>query len=194
MRMRFTVFGLLGLFLAICDNAPAQKVPSTPQAPLELRISGPGILHTGQTLFFKVTLINRSSAPIAISTREPGTTLPTFSWRIRNLSGERNPTREPHVIVCPLSGVPLKDSDIIVLRPGEHFDVQKPGDPSETFIFPGKGLYFATYAYSFSAWVLDRKNEKTITESAALSPKYIELLKNTPALSVVSNAWPMRYE
>jgi hypothetical protein len=200
MRIRFIVLGLLGLLLAFCGNGSAQKVPASP---LELRISGPGLIRTGQTLLFKVTLINHSSAPIAISMREPGTSLSTFFWRITNSSGKENPTPEPRLFWCPVTGVPLSpsDSDIIVLRPGEHFDVKKPGDPSDDFVFPGKGLYFVTfsyrftaYSYRFTAWTQDEKDDKIHIRFAGLSPKNVELLKNTPDLNVISNAWPMRYE
>lgn len=178
------------------DSSGQAQAPAPAASPLELTISGPGIVRTGQTLLFKATLINRSSAPIAISMRQPNQIFSTFSWKITNSDGKENPHLEAteRFAFCPLS-VPLRDADIRILQPGEHFEIKNAGDPSDLYAFPGKGTYVVTYRYEFSPSIpVEGVDHKYWIGMENLSQVNVDRLKNTPSLSITSNTWLMRYE
>lgn len=57
--------------------------------PLELRISGPRLIHRGDSLKFDVALINRSGEPLALRFPQLFDDPTRFTWSITDTSGRR---------------------------------------------------------------------------------------------------------
>jgi hypothetical protein len=64
----FPVALLMGLTMPL-HSAPPYKKP-TPQRPLELKTVGPGFVHEGEAVKYKAVLIDRSSGPIILASRD----------------------------------------------------------------------------------------------------------------------------
>jgi hypothetical protein len=166
---------------------------SKTNSPLDIVISGPVLIRPGQSLIFKVTLINRSSAPVAIAGYIPGSVGDTFSWTISDSSGRELRRPEPKEFICG-NGPPLLDDKLFVLQPGEKFEYKDAGDPSGMYVFAGKGNYRVTIRYQFappdSTRPLD-KNDYQLHGDGAINPSKLEVLRRTPPINVTSNTWNM---
>jgi hypothetical protein len=184
--------------------APAQvPVPSqvakqvAGQPNLELRLSGPTIIHRGDRVEFKAMLINRSSAPVLIRPSERSHALVFATWwDATDASGV--PLGHESIGYCPVDGLDyshkwrLTDSSIHVLKPGESAEVPLMfPDPRDPLKFRKKGTYQITLHYFFSSpgREADTKDGKLVLknyEIGALSPPNIKLLREATGFSVVS--------
>lgn len=52
-------------------------------------------------------------------------------------------------MTCPLTS-PISDLDIFVLQPGERIDYSGAGDPSDDYVFHGKGFYRVRLTYTLA--------------------------------------------
>jgi hypothetical protein len=131
---------------------PPRKQP-TPQAPLELRISGPSFIREGQAVKYKAVLINRSSEPIVLASPDSPLDF-ILNWTIIDTSGRVLPSRP--FLFCPVGGKGwysdlkrrMKDSDIRLLQPSEKLEFSF-DDISGSYLFPGHGRYQVTFVYSY---------------------------------------------
>jgi hypothetical protein len=198
--MRRLIASALALLIAL--SAPAYSsgqtqtpAPSAPAAsPIELTISGPRYIRLGDDLKFKVTLTNRSDKPVAVRSPFLFGEETRFVWRITDYGGRLLP---PHIyeklFVCPVTG-PVMDFMITVLQPGEKMDYPFAGDPSNSFVFPGKGFYKVTLSY-----VLAPTHYVTISpirppdeKPETYTPQQkVEMIKNQPRFETTSNVWQM---
>jgi len=163
-------------------------------SPIEISISGPRVVIPGQGLNLRVTLVNRSDAPIALSFVDDGWWASRFEWKITDRSGRvlpppapTGPTNE----VCLLNG-PVPEDMIQVLQPGEHYIYSKDEDPSAIFAFPGKGFYEATVRFRFdpaSLTSLTRINGLPQSPLQEMKGPKRTLLYKTPTIDVTSNSW-----
>ena len=197
--MRRLLSSAMALLVALSVPAysPGRPQDASTAAPsIELTISGPRLIHGGQTLKFNVTLTNRSGKPLAF--RPPFGYYDTtqFSWRITDTGGRLLPPHVydgPPVFICPLTG-PVTDRLITILQPGEKMEFPYAGDPSDDYVFHGKGFYRVTLTYvqgpnQFVELAQFRPpNEKP---EAYTPEQKIEMLKNQGSFEVISNVWTM---
>ncbi len=185
--------------LSVPAYAPGQsKTPALVVTPIELRISGPRLIHLGDRLKFTATLTNRSDKPLALRFPFFFTDETQFNWRITNAGGRILPPHiydGPPIYVCPVTG-PLTDSMITVLQPGEKMDYDYLGDPSDDFAFTGKGFYRVTLTYILAPISPDAVRVDPYRSQNEPPEKYtpeqkIEMLKNMPRIEVSSNEWHM---
>ncbi|MGC1620744.1 MAG: hypothetical protein WA765_19805 [Candidatus Acidiferrum sp.] len=170
---------------------PAAAAPS----PIELTISGPRYIRRGDDLNFKVTLTNRSDKPVAVRSPFLFGEETRFLWRITDHGGRLLP---PHIYdqvrgICPVTG-PVMDFMIIVLQPGEKMDYPFAGDPSDSFVFPGKGFYRVTlnYVLAPTQYVTVAPFRPPDEKPGAYTPQQkVEMIKTQPRFETVSNVWQM---
>ena len=192
--MRRLVSSLLGLLIAL--SVPVYSTGQTPASPLEVRISGPRLIHRGQTLKFRVTLTNRSDKPIAVRPSVLFDDETRFTWRLTDTGGR---LLQPHtydgplIFVCPVTG-PVADSMVTVLQPGGSMEFPNVGDPSDVYVFPRKGFYRATLTYvlvptrAIEVFPYRDPDEKP----EAFTPEQkVEMIKNQPRFEATSNVWQM---
>jgi len=210
---RFLLVLLSGLWTVIPApslRAPSQsRTPSNEPPPLEVRISGPGLIRVGQEVRFKIVLINHSAQPIVIADRSTGKMWSNFAWSVVDERGGAVPTaplKPGQILVDDIAGV-LFDRELHVLEPGEKLPYRLAGDPTvsscypsgenmkclEKRVFPGKGAYRVRLHYRFSpAGEWDYKDRPTGT--LTLSPRNVEVLKMTPPVDITSNEWIVHLE
>ncbi len=174
-------------------QAPAATAPAV--SPIELTISGPRYIRRGDDLKFKVTLTNRSDKPVAFRPPFLYGDETRFVWRITDHGGRLLP---PHIYdevrgICPVTG-PVMDFMITVLQPGESMDYPFTGDPSDSFVFPGKGFYRVTLSYILAPvqYVAVAPFRPPDEKPQAYTPQQkIEMIKNQPRFETKSNVWQM---
>jgi hypothetical protein len=170
--------------------APSQPQTRTPDTSLiELRITGPRLIRVGEKLSFKGVIANNSTQPIAFALRQGGWDCDgVFSWKITDAADRQLPPMErPPVtgmICCLTSGV--SEDELIVLQPGQKYELPELSDPSDDFTFPGKGFYRVSLRFFYRPAMIDdgRKPE----EIAKPGSKW-ELALRTGVLDLTSNAW-----
>lgn len=211
--MGFLLFVLCGLWTGTLLSplrAPQQArviVSTTP--PVELKISGPGIIQEGEEVRFKVVVISRSPDPIIISDRGSGNMWSSFSWHVVDAEGEGVPTApiDPKKILVDDMGGPLNDREVHVLEPGQKLVYKRASDPTvsacyptldkmecmQKRVFPGKGTYRIWLHYQFSPNG-EADYTDTFIKAPTLSPANIEVLKRTFLVDVNSNEWLIRLQ
>jgi hypothetical protein len=194
--------------MRICARPlPAQKTHSPkvtaklPEQPaIELRVSGPTVIHRRDRLEFKAMLINHGSAGVLISPAERSHAFVLASWwDATDASGA--PVDHESIGYCPVDGADyshkwrLTDSSIRILRPGEMAEVPLTfSDPRDPLKFRKKGTYQLTLHYFFTppGRAPDTKDGKLVLtnyETSSLSPANIQVLRNATGLSLTSNAF-----
>jgi len=192
-------FLLLAGFFLFNLSVPLHLSGQTPKSlsaasPLELQISGPRLIHRGQTLKFNVTLTNRSDKPVAFRFPFEFDDETRFAWRITDTGGRLLPPpvyTGPPIFVCPVTG-PVTDSAITVLQPGEKMEYPNAGDPSDQFAFPGKGFYRVTLTYVLvpTSYIEVARFRPPDKKPGRYTPQQkIEMLKAQPRFEAVSNVW-----
>jgi len=196
------------------SSAPSLHFPQQSRTPLnappvELRISGPGVIRVGQEVRFKVLLTNHSSHPIVVADRSAGKMWSNFAWTVVDKNGDAVPTapvKPGQILVDDIAGV-LFDRELHVLEPEARLLYRLADDPTvsscypsgekmkclEKRIFPGKGTYRVRLHYRFSPkgeW--DYKDLPT--GRLTLSPGNVEVLKMTPPVDITSNEWIVHLE
>jgi hypothetical protein len=193
--MRRIATSLLALLIAL--SVPAYSPGQTPNdsSPIELHISGPHLIHRGQTLNFKVTMTNRSDKPIAVRRPFGLFDQTKLTWQITDTAGRPLQPRvyefPPGVFVCPIIG-PFPDRVIEVLRPGETIDFSYASDPSDDFLFPGNGFYRVslTYALRQNPDVEESRYRYPNEKPEAYTPhQKVEMFHAMPSIDVTSNVW-----
>lgn len=182
------------LLFPLASGGHAQTTAPAP-SPIELRISGPRLIRRGDRLKFTATLINRSSTPVALIFYQEGQYISTFHWKITDSVDRVLPPPERTLQgVCLVSGANSEDG-IKVLQPGQQFVYAIPEDPSDEFVFRGKGFYKAVLTYVFDPSsvysVKDAERDFRGTPYAAGPYPKRELLLKTPRTTVTSNVWQM---
>lgn len=189
------------LFSAVGSPAPAPAHPSAPQdisaqnsAPVELKISGPRLIHVGDNLKFRAFLVNRSSQLIAFPSPTSQYGRSTY-WTVTDGVGRELPG--PIFYVCgTVARASVADSDFVFLRPGERMEITNPGDPSSNVFFNGKGFYRVSLSIDFTPPTIRHSADGTLTyytgiSGSTMSPDKQEKLLNTPKLQATSNVWTM---
>lgn len=184
------------VLVPVAFTAYAQPQATAPApSPIELRIAGPRLIHRGDELKFTATLTNTSNFPVALIFYQEGEYISSFHWKITD-SGDRvlPPPQRTLEGVCLVSGANSEDG-IKVLQPGERLVYTIPEDPSDEFVFHGKGYYKATVTYAFDPLsvvsVKDAQREFIGTPYAVGPYPKRELLLKTPRITVASNVWQM---
>jgi hypothetical protein len=181
---------------AYSSGQTQSSAPSAPAvSPIEVTISGPRYIRLGGDLKFKVTLTNRSDKPVAVRSHLLFGEETGFIWRITDHGGRLLP---PHIydeklLVCPVTG-PVMDFMITVLQPGEKMDYPFAGDPSDSFVFPGKGFYRVTLSYVLAPvqYVAVAPFRPPDEKPGAYTPQQkVEMIKNQPRFETTSNVWQM---
>lgn len=173
----------------------ASVTPAPVVSPIELTISGPRYIRRGDDLKFKVTLTNRSDKPVAVRSHLLFGEETGFTWRITDFGGRVLP---PHVynerlFVCPVTG-PVLDYMVTVLQPGGKMDYPFAGDPSDSFVFPGKGFYRVTLRYTLAPvqYVAVAPFGSPNEKPGVYTPQQIvEMVKTQPRFETASNVWQM---
>jgi hypothetical protein len=181
---------------------PAASEPqngASSAAPVELRITGPHLIHLGDTLRFTATLTNRSDQPIALRYHFGAYDDTRFVWRVTDAGHRLLPPHVydgPPMFICPVVG-PVTDRQIIILKPGESTQTEL-GDPSDEFAFTGKGFYRVTLTYRLVPThgevdgIVVCKFCPAPDKSDAYTPEQkVEMLKKTGYIQVVSKEWHM---
>jgi hypothetical protein len=192
---------LMGLTIPL-HSAPPHKQP-TLQGPLELKVIGPGFIHEGEAVKYKAVLINRSSGPIILASRDSRLDF-DITWAISDLSGRELPRAPFKGIICPVGGKGwyqnltrrMKDSDLTILQPGESLEFRF-DDISDSYLFPGHGRYQVAFVYTYvppqfegrAGTQLDGFNAKY--DLSDLSPSTLEALRHAIPISVASNTAAM---
>jgi hypothetical protein len=183
-----------GLTLPV-HAAPPHKQP-TPQTPLELKIVGPGFIRQGEEVKYEAILINRSSEPIVLASQEARLDF-ILTWTISDSSGR--PLPQTPLLYCPVGGKGwykdltrrMKDSDIVVLKPGGKIEFSF-DDISAFYLFPGRGRYQVTFAYSYTPPAFEGNAGSPVDgfdakyDLAGLSPSTLENLRHAVPLGVTS--------
>ena len=194
---RPAAFVLSLLFALPLPAIPAsQAVDSAPKPPVEMRISGPRLIRRGDKLNFHVEMINRSDKPIAVRPQFGYYDATGFEWRITDAGGRVLPAPVydgPPIFICPVTG-PVPDKMITILKPGEKADYSEyVSDPSNSFVFKGKGFYRATLSYR-----LQQTNNVAVCdlcgqgEPEEYTPQQkVDMLKSMGTFEATSNEWQM---
>jgi hypothetical protein len=84
MRRLISSTTALLLVLSVPAYAPGQVQKTAPaESPIEVQISGPKLIRVGENLHFKVTLVHRSAAPIALTFWHDGWATAILTGRLR---------------------------------------------------------------------------------------------------------------
>jgi hypothetical protein len=202
---RTLLFSLPLLFWVIPANphgSPDQLASGS--SPVKLIISGPLLIHAGQALNFKATLLNRSAEPIAIPIADscPWCSEGGHWWKITDKFGKplapRAELLKKEIPIDNVREMPrYHDRDFVVLKPGEkiEYDIKNIGDPSDDVVFPGKGIYLVSLSWSFHAPEVNHLPNGNISYrfgvTSDMSPAIEEVLLRTPRFEVQSNVWTM---
>jgi hypothetical protein len=188
------------LFVSVLVFAPLGRSQERPTQtasaalPVEVHITGPRLIRRADKLSFHVTLTNRSDTPIAIRFPEGTGDSTETRWLITDSGGRVLPPyvyTGPVMFYCPVTSGP-SDLSIIVLQPQESVEYPQPGDPSDSYVFPGKGFYRVSLKY-----VLDPASRVPVAlyrppdePPGPYTPQQkIEMLRKMPHLEVTSNVW-----
>lgn len=189
----------VALFACFLTAGPAHSLDQAAPiavAPVQISISGPHLIRRGETLKFNVTLTNRSDKPVALRFPFLFDDETRFLWNITNASGRTLPPQVydgPPVYYCPVTGA-VNDMMISVLQPGEKMDYQFAGDPSDDFVFTGKGYYHVSLKYVLAPTRnIEEARYRPPDEKVELyTPRQkIEMLQNMPRIEATSNVWTM---
>ena len=175
------------------NNSPVQQAVEG-KAALELVLSGPEkmpLFRRGRGVTFHAVLVNRSQAPVTLVRphKEWFEEHPQWSaFDERGRSVERLPTYQMECLplpTCPSVApqpLPIRDDDLLVLKPGESYEIVGLYDPSFSLKFLNRGVYHVSLAYTFDP------SHYRLPESSRKS----EALKGASFLSVASNALQLR--
>jgi hypothetical protein len=198
MRRLISFAMALLIALSVPSYSSGQTQTSAPSAPavspIELTISGPRHIRLGDDLNFKVTLTNRSDKPVAVRSHLLFGEETGFTWRVTDFGGRVLPPRiYEKQYFCPVTG-PVMDYMVTVLQPGEKMDYPFAGDPSNSFVFPGKGFYRVTLSYVLAPvqYVAVGPFRPPDEKPGLYSPQQkVEMVKTQPRFQTVSNVWQM---
>jgi hypothetical protein len=202
------MFKPLAYAILACLAAPSQTdVRHARSAPdVQLMISGPQLIRTDQDLKFRAFLVNRSAEPIVVPS-STGWYQAVLTWKITHTSGKLLPPNKRGMVfgdnVGAGQGPAFKDADFVLLKPGEKTEIMNLGDPTDRFVFEGKGFYEVTLQYSFSPPLNtphivtgqgpDAEHSQFGLYHSTLSPELKSLLLKNP-IEATSNKWRMYLE
>jgi hypothetical protein len=209
LRHRLMATSLLFFFMAVSPeriSAQQSTKPLVPAQPvLELRISGPSVIHRRDHVEFKAMLVNHSSVAVLISPTERSQDVVFRSWwDATDASGAA--LDHESIGYCPVDGADysrkwrLTDDSIRILKPGESAEVPLTfPDPRDPLKFRKKGTYQLTLRYFFNppGREPDSKDGKLVLtnyETSALSPANIKALRDADGFSLISNAFTIVLE
>jgi hypothetical protein len=191
------------LLLALAMMSPSSQgqigEPAKPAA--ELAISGPQVVHRGDNLWFTATLTNRSNATIALPSSTSSICwwyMIEGGWSITDKKGKELPSKPTGAFDNTVSMPTFKDSDFVLLKPGEkiEYNHETLGDPSDTFLFPGNGFFEVSLRWHFCAPTVKDLPNGTVAYTCGvtrlLSQPVREILLATPSFDVNSNVWNIR--
>jgi hypothetical protein len=193
---RALAVALLACFLSAGPAHSLDQAAPTILAPLQMTISGPHLIRRGETLKFKVTLTNHSDKPVALRFPFLFDDETRFVWNITNSTGRTLPPQVydgPPVYYCPVTGA-VNDMMISVLQPGEKMNYQFAGDPSDDFVFTGKGYYHVSLKYVLAPTrnIEEARYRPLDEKPEPYTPRQkIEMLQNMPRFEATSNVWQM---
>ncbi len=182
------------------QSTGSQQVSAPSTAAVELEISGPRLIRAGDNLKFRAFLVNRSSKVIAFPSptghSPSGYYGPALQWRITRTDGRILPS--PRLVYCPVVGPPrVVDDNFVFLQPGEQVEIAIPFDPSDYFIFPGKGFYRVSLQILFTPPSAGRNADGSlrwfsgVADPSAMSPDRLEKVMRSPRIEATSNTWTM---
>jgi hypothetical protein len=189
--------GAFCFFLASVSGETSQgRTTPASDSPLELRISGPRLIHRADKLKFKAVVISHSRVPMAFAYRQGGWDCDgAFRWTITDMGNHLlpPPPREPvYGMICCLTSS-VGENEIVVLQPAEKRETPELSDPSDFYAFPRNGFYRVTLRLLFAPEVVvsdghGRLHELTREEISEPESKS-ELAAKTGSIDVTSNAW-----
>lgn len=167
MRLSYATVLIFLIAVFAAGTAPAQTQAQAPR--VELLISGPQtlkLLARGETVHFTAVLINHSTSPVLFVPPHPD--WPDERWTMWQAFDEKGRFVEtvpqefiwcdPHgtmraQYVLPMSTLSgpkdIRDSDLVLLQPGESYELPHVGDPRLYLKFPHPGKYHLSLAYGF---------------------------------------------
>ncbi len=185
--------------LGIPGYAPgqSQSQPSAANAsPIELRIAGPHLIRRGHSLKFHVEMINRSDKPITVRDHWLYGEATGFDWKITEAGGRVLPApvhSGPPVFICPVTG-PVIDRNITILKSGEKAEYSElVGDPSDSFVFKGKGFYRVSLRYTLEQTnqIIAWEYSPPVDAQGYTPQQKIALLKSMGYIEATSNEWQL---
>lgn len=199
------LWGLSLLPGVVSAQGPSPIKPPTLDPDVELVISGPATMPLfvkGRAEKFNAVLINRSPKPVVFVPPHPEWPEEVWTtWDATDAKG-RSVSRLPqYEIFCigttmyqktifaptmidPKHPKTIEDRDLVILQPGEKFELPGIAAPSLYVSFPKRTTYQVTLGYEFNPehYVMAGGSQKAA------------LLKNAPAISVTSNALTLTLE
>jgi hypothetical protein len=201
--MRWVSVLILAVFLVpiISYGAPDE---ATGAVSVELALSGPTampLFRKGHGVTFHAVLINRSKSPIVfVPPHKDWSDDQQLEWQAVDAKGHVVYRLPEYGLWCDVHGVmhmgpvsevlptasaaaprTIKDGDVVVLQPGEQYEIAGLADPSFALRFPRRGVYQISLAYTFdpSRYKLPRTSKNAAS------------LKTTGYLSLTSNTLPL---
>jgi hypothetical protein len=186
----------LCLLFGSAGEATNGQTAAPARSPLELRISGPHLIHRGDKLKFEAVVVNHSQHPVAFAFRQGGWDCDgVFRWTITDAADRLLPTPPPEPVrgmMCCLTST-IREDEIVVLQPGEKREAPELSDPSDFYWFPGDGFYRVRLRLVFFADVLVNDGHghyHYLTPDEVSEPKSnLELAVKGGRIDVTSNAW-----
>lgn len=175
------------------SSSPAPQAIAE-KAALELVLSGPEtmpLFRRGRGVTFHAVLTNRSQEPVTLVPPHKDWFEEQPRWSAfddRGRSVERLPVYQMECLplpTCPSVApqpLPVRDQDLLVLKPGESYEIVGLYDPSFSLKFLNRGVYHVSLAYTFDP------SHYRLPESSRKS----EALKGAGFLSVSSNPLRLR--
>ena len=197
--MHRVAMGFLLLALAsMCPSSQGQTAQPAKPAPVELALSGPQTVHRGDNLWFTATLTNRSDATIAVPSSTSSISwwyMIEGGWSVTDKKGKRLTSKQTGAFDNMTSMQTFKDTDFVLLKPGEkvEYNHETLGDPSDIFLFPGNGFFNVSLRWHFCTPTVKDLPNGTVAYTCGvtrlLSQPVREILLATPPFVVNSNVW-----
>jgi len=187
------------LALALMSPASQGQIAEPAKPAVELAISGPQVVHRGDNLWFTATLTNRSGEVLAVPSPKGGNGwwyMGGPGWKIVDKSGKQLKFKPGTACLCDNpGGASFRDGDFVLLEPGAKIEYQHEaiGDPSDKFIFPRGGTFFASLSWSFCAPRVKTMDNGSLAYTCgvtrSLSQPLKDVLERSPSFEVQSNVW-----
>lgn len=192
---------LLLALLAVHPLGRAQTPNSTSPSPVELAIAGPHVVRRGNNVWFTAILTNRSNATIAVPSSTSSIAwwyMIQGGWSITDKKGKQLTSKQTGAFDNMTSMPTFKDTDFVLLKPGEkvEYNHETLGDPSDIFSFPGNGFFDVSLRWHFCTPTVKSLPNGTVAYTCGvtrlLSRPLRDILLTTPSFDVNSNVWNIR--
>lgn len=187
------------------QNSPAKlDIPDqAPSPPVELIIAGPDTVPLPQKDWrprFTATLINRSNEPVVfVPPRNDWYGERRLEWQAVDSKGRWLDRQPNYAIECDVHGVmrmvpdlpapvlaaeppkQIRNTDLVVLQPGERYDLKSLADPWFCLNFRRHGVYTLSLHFAFASGHYELPKNS----------QYASALKKSSVIEVSSNEWKL---